>query len=494
MKKIVALIFILLIINQSKTIAQAIPKHEMRAAWIATIGNIDWPSNATKGDTYAQQQEFINLLNTMQNAGINAVIVQVRPAADAFYESSFETWSRYITGTEGQAPMPYYDPTKFMIDECHKRGMEFHAWFNPYRALVDARKNTHPYNHVTYTHPDWFVNYGGKKYFDPGIPAVRKYVQDVVCEVVSKYDIDAVHFDDYFYPYKIGKLAFPDHKSYAMYADTFYDKGDWRRNNVNLFIAEISKKIKVIKPTVKFGISPFGIWRNMANDADGSQTNGCQNYDDLFADVLLWQRRGWIDYVMPQLYWERGHKNADFSTLLDWWHAHTYGRALYIGQGLYQMGVNEKPAWRSGAEIPEQIAAIRNTKNVNGYSLYSANGFYKNKYGIVQTLQYTTNATKAIVPPMKWLDSIAPQKPIVKTQKNGDGTWQLTLQQKSIDANYYVIYQFNKNEKIDIANAAKIEAIQNGNNYNTKQNGSMYKYVVTSLDKIHNESEYTIVE
>jgi uncharacterized lipoprotein YddW (UPF0748 family) len=492
MKKIV--LFFTLFILPILLNAQTSSKHELRAAWVATIGNIDWPSNATKGDSYAQQQEFINLLNTMQNAGINAVIVQVRPAADAFYESSFETWSRYITGTEGQAPIPYYDPTKFMIDECHKRGIEFHAWFNPYRALVDARKNTHPYNHATYTHPEWFVNYGGKKYFDPGIPAVRKYVQDVVCEVVAKYDIDAVHFDDYFYPYKIGNLDFPDKKSYAVYMDTFYDKGDWRRNNVNLFIKEISAKIKAIKPTVKFGISPFGIWRNIAKDADGSCTNGCQNYDDLYADVLLWQKNKWIDYVMPQLYWERGHRSADFTTLLNWWSLHTYGRGLYIGQGLYQMGVNTKSQWRNGTEIPEQINDIRSTKNVSGYSLYSANGFYKNKYGIVQTLQYNTNAAKAIVPPMKWLDSIAPQKPIVKTQKNNDGFLQLSLTQKSIDANCFVIYKFDKNEKIDITNPQKIEAIQNGTNYITKQLASNYRYVVTSLDKIHNESDYTIAE
>ena len=222
------------------------PKYELRAVWIATIGNIDWPSNDTKLDALAQQQEFINLLNLLQSAGMNAVIVQVRPASDAFYESSYETWSRYVTGKEGQAPNPYYDPTKFMIDECHKRGMEFHAWFNPYRALIDARKNTHAFNHPTYTHPEWFVNYGGKKYFDPGVPAVRKYVQDVVCEVVSKYDIDAVHFDDYFYPYKIGSLEFPDNKSYIQNGDGMLTKADWRRKNVNLFIEEISKKIKVI--------------------------------------------------------------------------------------------------------------------------------------------------------------------------------------------------------------------------------------------------------
>ena len=474
--------------------AQTKPKYELRAVWIATVGNIDWPSNDTKLDALAQQQEFINLLNLLQSAGMNAVIVQVRPASDAFYESSYETWSRYVTGKEGQAPNPYYDPTKFMIDECHKRGMEFHAWFNPYRALIDARKNTHAFNHPTYTHPEWFVNYGGKKYFDPGVPAVRKYVQDVVCEVVSKYDIDAVHFDDYFYPYKIGSLEFPDNKSYIQNGDGMLTKADWRRKNVNLFIEEISKKIKAIKPTVKFGISPFGIWRNASCDKDGSNTRGCQNYDDLYADVLLWQRSGWIDYLMPQLYWERGHKSADFSTLLQWWSNHSYGKGMYIGQGLYQMGVNANPAWRNSAEIPEQINDIRNTKNINGYSLYSANGFYKNKYGIVQTLQYNTNSSLAIVPPMKWLDNIAPAKPSYKKIKTASGVDALELKHNSADANCFVIYQFAKNEKIDIANAEKIEKITGENIYLLKNNWRDYKYVIASLDKIHNESEFVLIE
>jgi uncharacterized lipoprotein YddW (UPF0748 family) len=271
-------------------------------------------------------------------------------------------------------------------------------------------------------------------------------------------------------------------------------KADWRRKNVNLFIEEISRKIKAIKPTVKFGISPFGIWRNASCDKDGSNTRGCQNYDDLYADVLLWQRSGWIDYLMPQLYWERGHKSADFSTLLQWWSNHSYGKGMYIGQGLYQMGVNANPAWRNSAEIPEQINDIRNTKNINGYSLYSANGFYKNKYGIVQTLQYNTNTSLAIVPPMKWLDNIAPAKPSYKKIKTASGVDALELKHNSADANCFVIYQFAKNEKIDIANAEKIEKITGENIYLLKNNWRDYKYVIASLDKIHNESEFVLIE
>jgi uncharacterized lipoprotein YddW (UPF0748 family) len=490
--RILHLILLFIFIAQYCT-AQPSSKYELRAAWVATIGNIDWPSSS-KLDAQAQQQEFINLLNTFQLNGINAAIVQIRPVADAFYPSSFESWSKYLTGTEGNAPEPYYDPLQFMITECHNRGIEFHAWFNPYRALVDSRKNIHPINHATYTHPDWFINYGGKKYFDPGVPAVRKYVQDVVMEVVAKYNIDAVHFDDYFYPYKIGNLAFGDANSYALYGANYPNKDDWRRANVDAFIQEINTKIKAIKPTVKLGISPFGIWRNIKNDPEGSYTNGCQNYDDLFADVINWQRKGWIDYLMPQLYWERGHRNADFTTLLEWWNRHAYNRGMYIGLGLYQLGVNKASAWRNGAEIPEQITMLRANKNVQGYSLYSANGFYKNKYGIAQTLQYTINKTKAIVPPMKWLDSIAPKKPIANLQRKANGEVTIQLKHNSADANCFVVYRFLKTEKIDITQADKIIAIQNNSLFSTIDFAQQYKFVITSLDQIHNESDFIKVE
>ena len=263
------------------------PLREFRAAWIATIGNIDWPSKQGL-DATVQQQEFISIVETLRANHMNAVIVQIRPSADALYQSPYENWSRYLSGKQGVAPSPYYDPLAFMIEECHKRCLEFHAWFNPYRALVDATKNPNTRDHVTKQHPEWFVNYGGKKYFDPGLPEVRAYFTKIVLDVVKRYDIDAVHFDDYFYPYRIGKLEFPDFNSYRMYGGNFAIKDDWRRDNVNRLIESLSKLIKKEKPYVKFGISPFGVWRNATKDPDGSLTNGGQtNYDDLFADVIL---------------------------------------------------------------------------------------------------------------------------------------------------------------------------------------------------------------
>jgi uncharacterized lipoprotein YddW (UPF0748 family) len=470
------------------------PKRELRAAWIATVGNIDWPSKSGLSSD-EQKAEFIYLLNLMQMANLNCAIVQIRPSADAFYPSALEGWSKYLSGTEGMPPTPYYDPLQFMVEACHERGMELHAWFNPYRALVDAKKNNKPYHHPTHTNPEWFFNYGGKKYFNPGVPAVRTFFLNVIKDVVSKYDIDAVHLDDYFYPYKIGKQDFPDQKTYLQYGQGFYNKDDWRRNNVTQLIKELNQSIKAIKPYVKIGISPFGVWRNIANDPDGSYTTaGVQNYDDLYADVLLWQRNGWIDYLMPQLYWERGHKAADFITLLEWWNRHTYNRGMYIGLGAYQMHQNKKPQWQSSQEIAEQIVANRTAANIAGYSLYSANCLLKNKYGIVQTLQYNSNNAKAIIPAMKWMDSIAPKAPTAKIILGQNGLATIKLLQQSQDANCFVVYQFLKNESININNAKAIIAIQGKDNFVLPTNFKQYQYVITSLDRAKNESQYTIAQ
>ncbi len=269
-------LFLLLMSGTFNINAQSeLPKREFRAAWVATIGNIDWPSKQGL-DAETQKAEFKSLLLQCKKNGLNALIVQIRPVADALYDSPFENWSRYLSGKQGVPPSPYYDPLHFMVEEAHKQCIEFHAWFNPYRALVDATKNPHTKEHITWQHPEWFVNYGGKRYFDPGLPEVRAYFTAVVLDVVKRYDIDAVHFDDYFYPYRIAHVEFPDQKSYSKYHGEFISKDDWRRNNVNVLIENLSKKIKETKAHVKFGISPFGVWRNHTIEPDGSHTNGGQ--------------------------------------------------------------------------------------------------------------------------------------------------------------------------------------------------------------------------
>src|ERR1044071_1815321 len=260
------------------------PKRELRAAWIATVSNIDWPSKPGL-PSQQQQQEFIRRLDELRSVGCNAVIVQVRPVSDAFYQSATEPWSRFLTGKAGLPPAPFYDPLHFMITEAHKRNMEFHAWFNPYRVLTDSKKNPNPAGNVSRTHPEWLISYGGKTQLDPGIPEARDYVLDIIMDVVKRYDIDAVHLDDYFYPYRIAGQEFGDAKSYSRYKANFINKDDWRRSNVSTFISALHGRVRNVKPYIKIGVSPFGVWRNASKDPEGSATRGGQtNYDDLYAD------------------------------------------------------------------------------------------------------------------------------------------------------------------------------------------------------------------
>lgn len=468
------------------------PKREFRAAWIATVGNIDWPSKQGL-DAETQKAEFKSILIQCKQNGLNAVIVQIRPSADALYNSPYENWSRYLSGHQGQAPIPYYDPLTFMIEEAHKQCIEFHAWFNPYRALVDAAKNPNTKDHITWQHPEWFLNYGGKKYFDPGLPEVRDYFTKIVIDVVKRYDIDAVHFDDYFYPYRIAHTEFPDFKSFNQYKGAFMNKDDWRRNNVNVLIESISKKIKQAKPHVKFGISPFGVWRNYSKDVEGSHTNGGQtNYDDLYADVLLWLKNGWIDYILPQLYWEIGHKAADYNELLRWWSEHSYGRHLYIGHGLYQVGVSSKACWKSMNEIETQVTKSRATKNVMGSAYYSANAFKKNLCGLNYAMQDQINKRPSLLPLMSWLDHEAPKAPVVKISYGRDGyrvlNW--TIENPSKEDLQFAIYRFDSNAKLNISTSANLIDIVRGSSYIDKlsSGNTSYTYIVTALDRLHNES------
>lgn len=373
---------------------------EFRAAWIATVDNIDWP---TKGNYNSEDQkaEFIRIADMHKRNGLNALVVQIRPATDAFYPSPYEPWSEWLTGKQGRPPSPYYDPLQFMIEETHKRGMEFHAWFNPYRAVFNVNKSSVAPSHVTKLHPDWFLTYGDKKYFDPGNPEAQKFVTRIVQDVVERYEVDAIHFDDYFYPYRIAGKEFPDYSSYSKYGNGL-SKDDWRRSNVDSIIVFLSRVIKQVNPKCKFGISPFGVWRNADQDPQGSQTKAGQtNYDDLYADILLWLKSGWIDYVAPQLYWEFEHKTAPFQPLLDWWSEHTYGRHCYIGLGMYRAGTNA--AWKDKTQLPRQIEALRNTPNVQGMIFFSSKTFESNPNGWTDTLRYNYFKEAVGIPEMEWM-------------------------------------------------------------------------------------------
>ena len=472
------------------------PKFEFRAAWIASVENIDWPSK--KGlPADSQKAEFIRMLDMLQGNGMNAVIMQIRPVADAFYPSSLEPWSEYLNGVQGLPPTPYYDPLKFMIDETHKRNMEFHAWCNPYRAVFNISKSSIATNHITRIQKNWFVIYGGgagayTKYFDPGNPEARKFVTDVVKDIVTRYDVDAIHFDDYFYPYPIAGKEFPDAESYRKYGKGM-SKSDWRRSNCDSIILVLSKTIKSIKPNVKFGISPFGIWRNKKQDADGSETNGLSNYDDLYADILLWQKKGWIDYVLPQCYWEIGFDRADYKILVDWWAAHSYGRHVYIGHGFYRAGSNR--AWKDKNQLPNQISMLRTYPELRGSAYFSAKTFYKNPNSWNDSLRNNYYKTIALMPPMKWIDSVPPPNPFVnKAGKN-------VLVKKGLNSERlrsYVVYAFTPG-KPDGDNAANIVKLFEGAGelvldekflslYTGKQIG------VSALDWNNNESGVVMVK
>ncbi|RYD59310.1 MAG: glycoside hydrolase family 10 protein [Sphingobacteriales bacterium] len=465
------------------------PKREFRAAWIATVSNIDWPSKPGL-PSYQQQHEFIARLDKLKELGCNAVIVQVRPACDAFYESKEEPWSRYLTGKQGQPPFPYYDPLTFMIEEAHKRNMEFHAWFNPFRALTDSKKNPNPPEHVTRRHPDWLINYGGKGQLDPGLPEAREYVLRIIMDVVKRYDIDAVHLDDYFYPYRIAGVEFGDARSYAKYGKG-KPRDEWRRDNVSLFISLLNTNIKREKYWVKFGVSPFGVWRNASKDPEGSPTRGGQtNYDDLYADVLLWQRNGWIDYLLPQLYWEHEHRLVAFEILMPWWDEHAYARHMYYGLGVYRMLNATKGPWAGTKELLWQMRDIRTRTKNPGYAFYSSSNFDKLSSAISDSIA-KLNAFPALPPQMKWIDSTPPPAPVVKANPSPKGTvlrWEASSSKDP--AIRFVVYRFAVGEAINLERADRIVTIASGKEYIDPDAAKFKqaKYVVTALDRLWNES------
>ncbi|MFA5328678.1 MAG: family 10 glycosylhydrolase [Prolixibacteraceae bacterium] len=480
--------------------AQESPKHEFRAVWVATVNNIDWPSKPGLS-TEQQKTEAIAILDMHARNGMNAIIMQVRPASDAFYPSDLEPWSRYLTGTPGKAPSPYYDPLEFWIQECHKRNMEFHAWLNPFRVAQNANEPLAT-NHIAFQHPEWVVNYGGKLYFDPGLPQTREFVTKVVADIVSRYDVDAIHFDDYFYPYPLQE-EFPDENSFAHYNRGFLEtqKADWRRDNVDLIIKMLSENIKKTKPWVKFGISPFGVWRNKADDPEGSETTaGTTNYDQLYANILKWQKNGWIDYCLPQLYWQIGHPSVDFLTLSNWWAKHAYGRAMYIGHAVYKLeGNSTVPEWRDPEQLARQIQIVRQIPQLGGSAFYSSVHFKRNLFGFDQMLRDKLYKYRALVPPMPWIDNKAPEKPGRFRKRGHKLKWKLPKAENEMDrARSFLVYLNPEGQKFDVKNPENIFTITQDNRIKFKPNSHKlrrkYEIRISALDRLHNESELTKVK
>lgn len=473
------------------------PKREFRGMWIATVVNIDWPSDVHL-TVDKQKKELIALLDMAQAAGINAIMLQVRPAADAFYAKSIEPWSRWLTGKQGQAPDPAYDPLEFAIIEAHKRGMELHAWFNPYRATFDSNFKSLSPLHITNQMPSWFFTYGGIKLFNPGIPEVRDYIVKVIMHVVDNYNIDGVHMDDYFYPYKIEGQKINDAETFKTYGGDFTNIKDWRRNNVDQLIEMLNDSIHKHKPFLKFGIAPFGIWKNAAQDPEGSQTHGGDSYYELYADTRKWIKEGWIDYVAPQLYWNIGYHLAPFEKLVDWWSNNTYGRHLYVGQAPYRAFEPKSYAFHNPSELPNQIRYLRNNPRVQGSIFFSANSLMRNPHGFTDSLHSDFYKYPALPPPMLWLDSVPPNAPknlqVIANMKSVSLKWETPDTAKDKEPVYgYVIYRFKVTDTVNLNNPAHILHIQ----YNaateyedtTAERNQHYLYVVTALDRMKNESD-----
>jgi uncharacterized lipoprotein YddW (UPF0748 family) len=401
---------------------------EFRAVWVATVDNIDWPSKRTLS-TDEQKAELTALLDRAASIGLNAVIFQVRPAGDALYESSIEPWSEYLTGLQGRAPSPFWDPLAFAVKEAHARGLELHAWFNPYRAKHPSAKGPLAKNHLSRTNPSLVKTYGTHLWMDPGEPAVRARTLKVVLDVVKRYDIDGVHLDDYFYPYKEkranGSTEFPDDVSYKKYKKRGGDleRDDWRRSNVDKLIEELHVGIAKTKPWVKFGISPFGIWR----PGNPETVVGFDAYTQLYADSRRWLREGWVDYFTPQLYWAIDKQGQRFPELLKWWvEQNVQQRHMWPGLYTSKVGEGGSNAWRRD-EILNQIRATRAQVGASGDVHFSMKVFLENRDSVATALERLTYDVPALVPASPWMGDAIPLSPKVGVKRTGI-TWEsLTL-------------------------------------------------------------------
>ena len=464
------------------------PKREFRGAWIQCV------NGQFQGMTAQKMQSVLTAqLNALQKAGINAIIFQIRAEADALYQSNYEPWSRYLTGVQGKSPQ--WDPLKWMIDECHKRNMELHAWINPYRARTKgttALSPLHPYN----KNPELFLEYGGQLYFNPGLPENRKYICKIVRDIVHRYDIDALHMDDYFYPYPTPGVDFPDDVAFAAYGRGYANKGDWRRDNVNVLIKEIHQTVRECKPWVKFGVSPFGIYRNQKSDPNGSATNGLQNYDDLYADVLMWVNNGWVDYNIPQIYWEIGNKAADYDTLIHWWAKHSSARPLFIGQDIHRTVKFTDPNNKMQHQLPAKMHLQRSLPTVQGSCQWYSAAILENPGNYTTLLEQDYHRYPALIPTSPFIDDKAPAKvkkvKMVWTAQGPVLFWTAPSAKDEMDkAIQYVVYRFNKGEKVNLNDPSKIVAITRDTFIELPyENGKVkYQYVVTALDRLHNESK-----
>ena len=412
--------------GEARTVEQvrAILPHidrEFRAVWVATVANIDWPSEPGL-PTHQQQSELIDILDRVRMLGLNAVILQIRPTADALYESTLEPWSYYLTGQNGVAPDPAYDPLAFAVEESHRRGLDLHVWFNPYRAGHPTAPDTLAANDVTNRFPDAVHAYGTQRWMDPGAPEIADHSFAIVMDVVERYDIDGVHMDDYFYPYAVrddegNDVPFPDSVAYARYGEGM-DLGDWRRQNVDHFIERVYAGIKERKPWVLFGLSPFGIWR--PGHPEG--VTGFDQYEGLYADARKWLRNGWVDYYTPQLYWPLDSQGQPYGPLLDWWVGENIThRHIWPGNAIYRADPGPNKAWPV-QEVLDQIERTRRTPGASGNVFFSMQALRPDDVDLSDSLYLEPYAKPALPPPTTWLGGEAPAAPKLEARSLGGRT------------------------------------------------------------------------
>lgn len=472
---------------------------ELRGMWLTTVNNIDWPSRRGL-PVETVQAEYRSWLDLARRMHHNAVFVHVRPSGDALWPSRYAPWSEWLTGRRDGRD-PGWDPLAFMVAEAHARNLEFHAWFNPYRASqpaeaggagprLDQLAPTHPLR----AHPEWAITYpveatGSRLYYDPGIPQARRFVEDSILDAVTRYEIDGVHFDDFFYPYPAAGQDFGDDASFARYGAGFASRADWRRENVNTFVREMSERIKAAKPWVKFGISPFGIWRNRSTDPAGSATRGLQSYDTIYADTRLWVRKQWLDYIVPQLYWHIGFGKADYAKLVPWWTQQVAGTRvqLYVGQADYRVG--ERGAWRDPAQLARQLALNRRY-GVAGSVHFSAKHLRADRLGAVSRYRAAHYATPALLPVMEHLPATAPPAPVIGLVRRTAGGVSVSWRGgPGTAATSFAIYRAEAG-----GGAALVGTVRRaGDGVQTWLDGSAppgrrYAYCVTALDRLGAQS------
>ena len=455
------------------------PSHrrEFRGAWLTTAWNSDWPSKP--GLAVAQQQaELINILNRLQDLNFNTLIFQVRPEGDAFYASQLEPWSAWLTGTQGKAPNPFYDPLEFAIAECHKRNIELHAWFNPYRAKISIKNPPNIRPHIAITNPDVVYRWGNQLWMDPGAKIVQDRAYNVILDVVRRYDLDGIHLDDYFYPYPIANKTFPDSATYAAYKSVGgkLNLGDWRRDNVNQMVQRLSTGIRATKQHIKFGISPFGIYR----PGQPPQIKGLDAYNVLYADAKKWLVEGWVDYIAPQLYWRIDQKAQSYPVLLKWWTENNpQNRHIYTGNNLAQL---DGKTWKV-QEITKQVEISRSLYSnwSMGNIFFALDTLIKNRQGIYNTFQSSVYNQPALVPKMGWRDALSPLPPRQIEVKNRQLTWQAANDQ---DIRSWTLYQQDSGtwKLAQILSATtRIVTVQPGT------------YALCAVDRMANESAGVVI-